>query len=90
MLLLAQPCDGGAQVGFARVPELDDQRMPFERLLDDPPLHALAAPVDEAHLAQARLVGGVHVLFDEGLDVAGSKGVEIERRLDRHAVGHAG
>jgi hypothetical protein len=40
------------------VPELVDQWMPFERLLDDAALYALAASMDQPQFAQPRLVRG--------------------------------
>ena len=62
--------------------------MPLERLLHDAALNALAAAVNQPHLAQSRLVRGVHVLLDDRLDVARREGVEIEGRLDRDVVSH--
>jgi hypothetical protein len=38
--------------------------MSLECLLDDAPLNALSPAVNQAHLAEARLVSGVHVLLD--------------------------
>ena len=76
--ILTKARGGGPQVGLGGVPELLDQRMPIERLLDDAALHALAAPVDQAHLAEARFVGGGDVLIDDRLDIAWGEGVEVE------------
>ena len=65
----------GSQVGLGGVPELLDQWVTLQRLLDDAALNALAAPVNEADLAEPRFVGGADVLFDYRLDVAGREGV---------------
>ena len=73
---------------FGSVPEGLDQRMFLERLLNDSPLNALAAAMNEAHFIEARFVCSVHVLFDNRLDVARREGVEIERAFNRDAVGH--
>ena len=73
------------------VPELGDQRMLLERRLHDAALHAAAAAVDEAQLAQAGFVRGADVLLDDGRDVARGEGVEIELRLDGNCgAGSAG
>jgi hypothetical protein len=86
--ILAKSRHRGSEVRFGGVPELLDQRMALERLLDDATLNAFAAPMDEADFPEARLVGGVHVLFDDRRDVARREGVEIERILDRNPVCH--
>jgi hypothetical protein len=57
--------------------------MTLERLLDDAPLDASAAPVDQAHFPQAGLVGGVYVVFDNGPDVSRSERVKVYGVLDR-------
>jgi hypothetical protein len=59
-----EPCDRRAQVRLGSVPEFRDEWMSLERLLDDAPLHALSTAVNQAHLTEARLVSGVHVLLD--------------------------
>ena len=69
------------------VPELVDARVAFERGLNDPALHAPAAPVDEPYLAKAGGGRRVHVLGDDGRDVAGREGVEIQLALDRDTDG---
>ena len=51
-----------AQMRLGCVPELLDQRMGAEHTLDDGALHALAATVNQPHLAQPGLVGRVGVL----------------------------
>src|SRR5438309_8073679 len=86
--LFAQARDGRAQMRLRGVPELDDQRMPFERLLDDAPLHTAATSMNEAHLAQTALPGDVHVLLDDRFDVARLEGVEVERLFDGDAARH--
>lgn len=64
-LLRAEARDRRAKVRFRRVPELFDQRMPIERLLDDAALHALAAAMDEAHLAESGGMRGRDVLVND-------------------------
>ena len=70
------------------VPELLHQRMALERLLDDAPLDAFAASMNEADLPEARLVRRADVLFDYGFNVAGRERVEIEGVFDGDAVRH--
>ena len=82
-----QPRDGRSQVGFGGVPELDDQRMPLERLLHDAALNALAAAVNQPDLAQAGLVRGVDVFLDHRRDVARRERVEVEMIFDRECGG---
>ena len=62
---IVQAGDGCAQVGLGSVPELRDEGMPFECLLDDSALDPFAAAVDQPHLAEPGGMGLVHVLFDE-------------------------
>ena len=71
------------------VPELLNEGMPLESLLDDPALNPLAAPVNQADLAQPRLVRRVHILLDHRSDVAGGERMEIERPLDGNPVGQS-
>ena len=71
------------EVRLRRVPELHDQRVVFERLLDDGALHALAAAVNQPHLAQARFMCGVHVFDDDRRDVAWRERMQVERVFDR-------
>jgi hypothetical protein len=73
-------------MGISGVPELLDEGVPFQRLLNDAALNALAAPVNEPHLAKPRLVGGIHILFDNRLDIAGSERVQVEGAFDGHSV----
>src|SRR6266566_1372469 len=68
-----------------RIPEFGDERMSFERLLHDAALNTAAAPVNQADLAETLLPRGVHVLLDDGLDVARLEGVEVEAGLNRNA-----
>jgi len=56
--------------------------MVFERLLDDPALHALAASVNQPHLAEAGFVCGSDVLDDHRRDIARREGMEVERIFD--------
>jgi len=69
------------------IPELDHERVPIEQGLNETALHAPAPAVDQADLAQPGLVGGSHVLVDDGLDVGGRERVQVEHVFDRHAYG---
>jgi hypothetical protein len=86
--ILAKSCDCRSQVRLRRVPELVYQRMLFECLLDDPALNAFSPSMNEPYLSEPGLVGGSDVLFDHRSDVTRSKGVQVERILDRDPVGH--
>ena len=57
--------------------------MAVERRLHDAALHAAAAAVDEAHLAQAGLGRGVDVLVDHRRDIARRERVQVELGFDR-------
>ena len=81
-----QAGDCGAEVRLRRVPELHDQRMFLERLLDDAALNALAASVDQPHFAEPGFVRGTDVLLDDGCDVARRERVKVERVFDRDLV----
>jgi hypothetical protein len=50
-------------------------------------LHADAAAVDQPNLAEAARVGLVQILVDDGADVLGPEGVQVERVLDRQVDG---
>ncbi len=58
--------------------------MAFQGLLHDAALHPCPAAMDEPHLPQAGRVSLVEVLFDDGRDVAGCKGVKVEVSFDRN------
>ena len=75
-------------MGFGSIPELDDQRMPLERLLDDAALNAFAATMNQADLTQASLVSGCDVLLDHGCDVTRGERVQVQPIADGNAVGH--
>ena len=85
--------DGGAEVRFAGIPELDHERVSLECLLDDSTLDPLPATVDQAHLAEALLCRGGQVLGDDRRDIARGKCVQVERGFDGNMngiwVGHA-
>ncbi len=87
-LLLDQPAAGGPEVRRGVVPELGDQRMLVECLLDDAALNAAAAAVNETQLPQAGLVRGADVFVDDGGNVARREGVQVELRLDRDPMRH--
>ena len=62
------------------IPELQHQRMPFERRLDDAALHAAAPAVHQTHLCQSRRHRRRHVLVDDRRDIARREAVEVELR----------
>ena len=76
-------------MGFRRVEEPLDQRMPFERLLHDSPLDASPPAVNQADLAQARLMRGPDVFLDDGFDVSRLEGMQIQRAIDGDFVASA-
>ena len=78
----------GPQVGPGRIPELLDQWVALQRLLDHAALDALPAPVNETYFAEPGLVGRADVLVDDRGDVAGREGVEIDEVFDRNPVNH--
>jgi hypothetical protein len=73
-------------MGFRRIVEALDERVPLQGGLDDAALHAGAAAVNQPHFAQAGLVRGLDVLLDDGPDVARVEGVKVEGALDRDSV----
>ena len=83
-----QPRHCRAEMRVGGVPELGDERVPLERLLDDSALDAFAAAVNESNLPSACVVRRAHVLLDDRLDVAGREGVQIEVIFDRNPVRH--
>lgn len=86
--LFYQPAARRAEVRAGVVPELGDERMLLEGGLDDGPLHAAAAAVNEPELREARLMGGAHVFLDHRRDVARSERVQVQLGLDREFVHH--
>ena len=70
---------------FRRVPELDDERMAFERLLDDPALHAFTAAVNQAYLSQPGFMRRVDVLLDHGGNVARRERMQVDSIFERDA-----
>lgn len=72
----------GAKVRFRRVPELHDERMILERLLNDAALDALAASMNQPHLAQAGFVRCGYVLDDNRGHIAWREGMQVERIFD--------
>ena len=81
MAIVAPRCDAGSSKNC------NTSGWPFERLLHDAALYALAAAVNQPHLSQARGVCGVDILLDDRLDVARREGVEVERVLDGNPSG---
>lgn len=72
----------GTEVRLRGVPEFRHEGMVFQCLLHDAALNALAASVNQPHLAQACFVCRGHVLGDDGGDVARREGVEVDRVFD--------
>jgi hypothetical protein len=88
LLNVAEPRHGRPEVCLRCIPELDDERMAFERLLDDAALNAPSAPVNETDLAETAFPGGVHVLLHDRFDVARVEGVQVEGVFDRDLARH--
>lgn len=80
--------DGGAQVSFGRVPEGLDQRVALQYRLHDAALYALPAAVDQADLAEPRLVRRAKILIDDRGDVARVERVQVYGVLDGKATRH--
>jgi hypothetical protein len=72
----------GTEVRFRRVPELHDQRMVLERLLDDAALNAFAASMNQPNSAKARFVRSRHVLDDHRRHIAWRERMKVERIFD--------
>src|SRR5439155_8925791 len=62
--------NGGAQVSGRIIPKLQDAWVSIECCLDDPALHAQAAPVNQADFTQAGRGGGIDVVVDDSGYVA--------------------
>ena len=77
-------------MGAGVVPELGDEGMTLERLLDDAALDAAAAAVNEAQRAQTARVRGRDVLLDHRRDILRRERVQIELRLDGKLEGIVG
>ena len=82
----AQLGDRGPEMRLRGVPEGDDQRVLLQCRLHDPALHALAAPVDQPNLTEARLPRCLQVFVDYRGNVSRKKWMEIERVFDGNAV----
>ena len=78
----------GAEMRLRGIPEFGHERMAIEHVLDDAALDALAAAVNQPDLAEAGVVRRRDVFLDDRWNVARGEGVEVERRFDRHPVGH--
>src|SRR6185503_6534040 len=61
---------------------LEDERMPREEAMDDRPMDAPPKPVDQAHLREASPGRLAEILLDDGRDVPGREGVQVEGVLD--------
>ena len=73
---------------FRGIPELGNERVPFEHLLHYPALNAFAPAVYQANFAQPGGVRRVDVLLDDGRDITRGECVEVEMIFDGDAVGH--
>jgi len=67
------------------VPEFEHARVPLERRLDGGALHTTSAAMNEPHFAQPSSRRRLDVFADDGDDVGGGEGVEIELGLDGNA-----
>ena len=85
-LLPPKSRESRAEMRVRVVPELGDERMTVEHGLDDGALHALASAMDQPNLGETGLVRRVHKLFDDGRNICGQKGVEIELVFDRNLL----
>jgi hypothetical protein len=81
-MVLLEAGDCRPEMRVRGVPELLDERMSLERLLNNPSLDPPAPPVNQADLAEARLVRRGDVFIDHRLDVAGRERMEIECAFD--------
>ena len=77
-----------SKVRLRGVPEFDDERVAFERLLNDAALYAAASAVNESDFAKAALPGSGHVFLDDRLDVPRTEGMQIENVLNRDVPRH--
>ena len=73
---------------FRGIPELGNERVPFERLLHYPALNALAPAVYQSNFMQSGRVRRGDVLLDDGRDVTRGERVEVEMVFDGNAGGH--
>jgi len=73
-------------MGVPIVPEFDYERMPIKCGLNDAALNAATASVDKTNDLVARRMRGAGVFVDDGRDVLGGEGVQVELPLDRHLV----
>jgi hypothetical protein len=74
-----------AQMRGRVVEKLQHQRVSLERLLDDAALDAPAAAMHETHVAKARGVCFIQILFDDRRDVTWREGMQIEDVVDGNA-----
>ena len=72
----------GTEMCLRRIPELLDERMVLERLLDDPALNTFAASVNQPHLAKAGFMRGADVLDDDRRNIARRERVKIDPVFD--------
>jgi len=81
---MRQAREGGAEVGVGIVPEFLNERMTFERRLDDAALHAAPSAMHQPHDVDAGVRGRVYVFRDDGWDLARRKRMKIKFALDRN------
>ncbi len=69
----------GTEMCLRRIPELLDERMVLERLLDDPALNTFATSVNQPHFAKAGFMRGADILDDDRRNIAWRERVKIDR-----------
>ena len=72
-------------MGVGVVPELGDERVALEGLLDDAALDARAPAVNETDVTESAIEGGADVVGHDRWDVARRERVQVELGLDRDA-----
>ena len=75
-----------AEVSTRIVAVIDHQGVGSQHLMDAGPLHADAAAVYQADLAQATRMGGLQIRLDHRRHVAWRECVQIELFVDRHVM----
>jgi hypothetical protein len=70
------------------VPELDDPWVPIEHGLDNAPLHAPTAAMNQPDFPEAGSRRLIQVLVNHRRNVAWRECVQIQRRRNRNSEGH--
>ena len=74
-------------MALGRIRKRHHQWMVAQHLLHARPLHADAAPVNQPHVAQSRLMRRQQVLVHDRRDISRRKCVEVEDVLDADTMG---